>query len=168
MKGCTYFVEGECEQKLLNAIKTAPSLVQPGKLRVFNVIQDLLSKSHLYSIKEGLIVFVFDSDVRETNRLKQNIDIVKKICPSKTIKLVFLVQVMNLEDELVRATNIKKIAELTNSKSEKDFKSDFIALKDCRGAIVRHDFDIRKMWNQTIPAPFNFVEQGRADVIYKP
>ena len=67
MKGCTYFVEGECEQKLLNAIKTAPSLVQPGKVRVFNVIQDVLSKSHLYPIKEGLVVFVFDSDVPNAN-----------------------------------------------------------------------------------------------------
>lgn len=67
MKGCTYFVEGECEQKLLNAIKTAPSLVQPGKVRVFNVIQDVLSKSHLHPIKEGLVVFVFDSDVPNAN-----------------------------------------------------------------------------------------------------
>lgn len=165
MKGCTYFVEGECEQKLLNAIKTAPSLIQPGKVRVFNVIQDVLSKSHLYPIKEGLIVFVFDSDVPETSRLKQNIDMVRKLCPSKTVKLVFLVQVLNLEDELVRATNIKKISELTNSKSAKDFKSDFIALKDCRSVLVRHEFDIRKMWNQPIPTPFSFVEQGRADVI---
>lgn len=165
MKGCTYFVEGECEQKLLNAIKTAPSLVQPGKVRVFNVIQDVLSKSHLYPIKEGLVVFVFDSDVPKTNSLKQNIDMVKRICPAKSVKLVFLVQVMNLEDELLRATNIKKITELTNSKSEKDFKSDFIALKDCRGALVRHGFDIGKMWDQTIPDPFCFVEQGRNDLI---
>ena len=165
MKGCTYFVEGECEQKLLNAIKTAPSLIQPGKVRVFNVIQDVLSKSHLYSIKEGLVVFVFDSDVPKTNFLKQNIDMVKRICPAKSVKLVFLVQVMNLEDELVKATDIKKITELTNSKSEKDFKTDFIALKDCRGALVRHEFEIRKMWNQTIPEPFTFVKQGRADII---
>jgi hypothetical protein len=167
VKGCTYFVEGECEQKLLNAIKTAPSLVQPGKVRVFNVIQDVLSKSHLYPIKEGLVVFVFDSDVPKTNLLKQNIDMVKRICPAKSVKLVFLVQVMNLEDELLRATNIKKITELTNSKSEKDFKSDFIALKDCRGALVRHEFDIRKMWNQTVSEPFTFVRQGRTDVILK-
>lgn len=165
MKGCTYFVEVECEQKLLNAIKTAPSLVQPGKVRVFNVIQDVLSKSHLYSIKEGLIVFVFDSDVPETSRLKQNIDMVKRICRAKAVKLVFLVQVMNLEDELVRATNIKRIAELTSSKSDKDFKTDFIALKDCRSTLDRHGFDVRKMWAQTVPDPFGFVEQGRTDVI---
>ena len=87
-------------------------MVQPGKVRVFNVIQDVLSKSHLYSIKEGLIVFVFDSDVPETSRLKQNIDMVKRICRAKAVKLVFLVQVINLEDELVRATNIKRIAGL--------------------------------------------------------
>ena len=50
--------------------------------------------------------------------MKQNIDMVKKICPAKTVKLAFLVQVMNIEDELVRATVVKKITELTNSKSD--------------------------------------------------
>ncbi len=103
-------------------------------------------------------MFVFDSDVPETSKLKQNIDMVRKLCPSKTVKLVFLVQVLNLEDELVRATNIKKISELTNSKSAKDFKSD-------RSVLMRHEFDILKMWNQPIPTLFSFVEQGRADVI---
>ena len=165
MKSCTYFVEGECEQKLLNAIKTAPSLVQPGKVRVFNVIQDVLSKSHLYSIKDGLVVFVFDSDVPETNHLKQNIEMVRKYCPADKVKLVFLVQVMNLEDELVRSTDIKKISELTNSKSAKDFKADFITLKDCRSTLEKHEFDIRKMWAQVIPKPFCFVKQGREDII---
>lgn len=92
---------------------------------------------------------------------------VKRICPAKSVKLVFLVQVMNLEDELVRATDVKKITELTNSKSEKDFKTDFIALKDCRGTLIRHEFDIRKMWDQTVSEPFTFVRQGRTDVILK-
>ena len=40
MKTYTSFVEGECEQKLLNVIKANPSLIKPGKVHVLNVIQE--------------------------------------------------------------------------------------------------------------------------------
>lgn len=165
MKTYTYFVEGECEQKLLDAIKVAPSLIHPGKVRVFNVIKNCLKTSNLISIKDGYVVFVFDSDVPETGTLKQNIETVKRICPAKTAKLLFLVQVMNLEDELIRATDINNIEELTRSKSRKNFKSDFLTLKNCRSVLERHCFDIKKMWCKEIPEPFSFISQGTEKVV---
>ena len=167
MKTYTYFVEGECEQKLLNALKATPSLIHPGKVRVFNVIKNCLKTSSLISIKDGYVVFVFDSDVPETGALKQNIEAVKRINPAKTSKLLFLVQVKNLEDELVRATDIDSVEELTRSKSRKNFKADFLTLKDCRLTLERHCFDIKKMWRKGIPEPFSFITQG-AEMLYVP
>lgn len=167
MKAYTYFVEGECEQKLLNAIKAAPSLIRPGKVKVFNVIQKTLSISNLISIRDGYVVFVFDSDIPEINTLRHNIEMVKQICPSKTVKLLFLVQVKNLEDELERATDVGNVKELTGSRSRKDFKRDFLALKDCRSVLERHCFDIGKMWNKEIPEPFSFISQGTRYVVIK-
>lgn len=41
MKKCFYLTEGECEEKLIKALKEKPSLVRPGKVKKFNVIQEL-------------------------------------------------------------------------------------------------------------------------------
>lgn len=166
MKNCTYFVEGECEQKLLNAIKQSPSMIKPGKVRVFNVTQNKLKNSHLISISEGYVVFVFDTDRNDTNYLEANISKVRTTCPSK-VKLLFLVQVPNLEQELVLATDVKKISELTSSRSNKDFKTDFLALKDCRTTLEKHSFDITKMWKQRIPNEFQLVPEQGVEVLIK-
>jgi hypothetical protein len=40
-------VEGECEEKLIKALKEKPSLLIPGKVKRFNVIQNELKTSHL-------------------------------------------------------------------------------------------------------------------------
>ena len=75
---------------------------------------------------------------------------------SKT-KLVFLPQVMNLEDELVRCTDIRSITELTRSKSTKDFKRDFCAMTNCRSALDRHQLDVLGLWTQNPPEVFRFI-----------
>ena len=159
MRKCVYFVEGECEKKLIDAMKSYPSLIRPGKVHIFNTIQNSLSYSILVPINEGDLVFVFDSDVPSTGHLKENISLVKKVCRGKTIRLLFLVQVRNFEDELVRATDARKVTEITGSRSMKDFKSDFIALKDCRSVLRRHSFDVNRIWRIKPPAPFSFPEQ---------
>lgn len=42
-----YFVEGPCEEKLIDVLKQQPSLLCPGKIKVINVLQEVLSvKSH--------------------------------------------------------------------------------------------------------------------------
>lgn len=168
MFNCTYFVEGKCEQQFLKAIKSEPNLVIPGKVRILNVIQEKLSTSHLLSIRDGYIVFVFDTDVKSTNILQENIRKVKTICPPK-VKLLILAQVNNLEDELIRSTDISTICELTSSKSIKDFKPDFIATKNCRALLSKHNFDINKMWVQDIPHPFSEIisNNGAKYVIIK-
>lgn len=56
MKTYTYFVEGECEQKLLNVIKANPSLIKPGKVHVLNVIQE--RRLSLLSLQKLLNYFI--------------------------------------------------------------------------------------------------------------
>ena len=153
---CIYFVEGKCEATLLAALKERPQKVVSGRVKVFNVITNLIPRSQLVTIQPGTtVVFVFDTDVLVTESLKKNIDLVQTYC-SKT-KIVFLPQVMNLEDELVRCTDINSITELTHSKSTKDFKRDFCAMTNCRDVLNRHQLDVLRLWTQKPPEIFCFV-----------
>lgn len=153
---CIYFAEGKCEATLLNALKEKPHKILAGRVKVLNVINDLIPRSLLITIQPGtVVVFVFDTDVQITDYLKKNIELVSKYC-AKT-KVVFLPQVLNLEDELVRCTDIKTITELTRSKSTKDFKRDFCALSNCRDALNKHQLDVLELWTQNPPEVFRFL-----------
>ena len=67
-----YFVEGECEAKLINALKEIPAAIRPGKVKIINVIQNLISASQLVQIQAGTtVVLVFDTDVPKTDCLKE-------------------------------------------------------------------------------------------------
>mgnify|MGYP005925665049 CR=1 FL=1 len=50
---CIYYVEGPCEQQLIAALKEAPERLIPGKIKVFNVVQNLIPKSPMLSIQAG-------------------------------------------------------------------------------------------------------------------
>ena len=127
---CIYFVEGRCEERLLNALKEQPQRIQPGRVKVFNVIQNTLPSSQLITIQPGTTVaLVFDTDVPQIDCLKDNIGRLSKYCSK--IKIVFLAQVLNFEDELVRCSDIRSATDLTHSRSAKDFKRDFCAMA-CR------------------------------------
>ena len=53
---CIYYVEGPCEQQLIVALKEAPERLIPGKIKVFNVVQNLIPKSQMLSIQAGTTV----------------------------------------------------------------------------------------------------------------
>ena len=44
---CIYYVEGSCEQQLIAVLKEAPERLIPGKIKVFNVVQNLIPKSQM-------------------------------------------------------------------------------------------------------------------------
>ena len=72
---CVYLTEGECEEKLIAALKEEPALLMPGKVKKFNVIQEELKTSQLVTFTPGsMVVLVFDTDVDMTEHLKKNID----------------------------------------------------------------------------------------------
>ena len=69
-KKCIYLAEGECEEKLIKALKEKPSLLLPGKVKRFNVIQDELKTNHLVTFSPGsLVILVFDTDNEVTDHL---------------------------------------------------------------------------------------------------
>ena len=114
-KKCVYFVEGECENQLINALKIEPRLVIPGKVKVYNVIKNEIPRREVNMIQSGtIVVFVFDTDVKKTDILLKNITYVKKYVSQ--VKIVLLAQVLNFEDEIARATDVKEAKEITKSR----------------------------------------------------
>ncbi|MCC8102097.1 MAG: hypothetical protein LIP11_07495 [Clostridiales bacterium] len=107
-----------------------------------------------------MIVFAFDTDVPVAGNLKKNIELLKRYCSK--VEIIYLAQVLNLEDELVRCTDVKNVQELTKSIGIHQFKSDFCKMKtnECRYMLERHCFDIGRMWMCEVPQVFNFVERN--------
>ncbi len=140
-----YFVEGECEKKLIDEMKNA-SLIPSGKTIVLNVLTKKISYSRRIELGSGcIVVLVFDTDGEQnTTILKKNISILHK--EVRAVKVLNLIQVRNLEDELIRSTDVKHIEELTNSRSADDFKSDFLKQRSCLAVLERHGFNLEKMW----------------------
>ena len=144
IKNCVYFCEGPCEEALIKALQKAPALIAAGRPRPLNVIQNVIPNSVLLQIKQGTtVVFVFDTDKEITDKLQKSIELVKKHCLQS--KIVFLIQVKNLEDELVRCTDVKKVTDLTQSQSVSNFKTAFCRIKDLRELLERHQIDVGKL-----------------------
>ena len=160
-KKCIYFVEDACEKQLIDALKAKPRQLTPGKVLVHNIIQEEIPRREINMIMSGTtVVFAFDTDVEKTDVLKKNVDRVKRY--AEQIKIVYLAQVLNFEDEIIRATDVKRVRDLTRSESVSEFKSDFCRMKptDCRSSLERHHFDISKLWVTVPPAGFGFVQQN--------
>lgn len=104
-----YYVEGEDERSLLNTLKLDLRCIESGKIDKFNVIQSRFTTARMRTLKTGTtVVLVYDTDVEmNTKILDENIAFLKR---QKGIKEVICIpQVRNLEDELVRACNIKNM-----------------------------------------------------------
>lgn len=145
-KNYIYYAEGQCEEKLLEVLKTDMQLIRPGKISKYNVIQEKLKMAQLRTLKKGTTaVLVFDTDTADnTNILKENIDILKKY--SAISNVICITQVENLEDEIVRSCDVSKAQELTNSKSVSSFKSDFIKASNLKGTLEKHKFCFENLW----------------------
>lgn len=163
---CIYFVEGECEKQLINALKISPEILTPGKVKVYNVKQNLIPKSQLLAIQPRTkVALVFDTDVEDRKALDKNIEMLRKYCSNVTV--INMMQVLDFEDEIVRSTDVIKAQELTKSRSVSNFKTDFCRMKvnDCRSLLERHQLDIVKMWTTEPPETFKDLEQDVAKVL---
>lgn len=138
-----YYVEGEDDEAIVKALKN--KYIISGKILCFNVVEKEISTLKLRTIKENtVIILVFDVDTNNINTITKNIEVLKKC---KNVKEIILIpQVENLEDELIRSTSIRKIKELTNSKSTTDFKRDLLKATNTLKLLENKKFDINKFW----------------------
>ncbi|WP_067139494.1 hypothetical protein [Oceanivirga salmonicida] len=72
-----------------------------------------------------------------------------KLKKSKNVNdIIAITQVKYFEDEIVYSTNINNIKDLLNSKSNKDFKKDFIKCNNVLTKLKDKDFSIIKFWSR--------------------
>lgn len=143
-----YYVEGEDEKSLLEALKRDLGCIETGKVDKMNVVQTRFTVARIRPLKPGtVVVLLYDTDV-ETNIeiLRENVDFLKG---QKGIKEVICIpQVRNLEDELRNACDIKAIGEVTKSKTKADFKRDIIRCSNLGERLKVCGFDISKLWSR--------------------
>ena len=153
-----YLVEGDDELALIKALKESPAMIRQGRVTKFDPTKDKLTPNRMINISPNMVVvFIFDTDINNSNILKFNIDMLKKYVSG--VKIILVPQVLNIEDELERSTNIRKAQELTNSKSLSNFKTDFASATNLRLLLMKHQFDINKLWILSPIGPFSDCKQ---------
>ena len=96
-----YFVEGKTEKRLIEELKRVGKMIRSGNVNVINVMQKKLPNHVLTNLVENtIVILVFDTDIKTTEILTENITRLKKCRGVKDIWCVM--QVENLEDELIR------------------------------------------------------------------
>ena len=121
----------------------------------------MIPKAYVASFgRNSFVTLIFDTDIPQTDILRENISLLKKHCTG--VRVIYLAQVQNFEDEIVRATDVKSAADLTRSPNVRTFKSDFVRMKakECRSALERHHLDVKILWAKKPLPPFDFFEQN--------
>lgn len=143
-----YFVEGEDDRKVVNTLKTDLQWIKPGKVQVFNVIEEELTSLITRTLKPGtIVVLVSDTDTGKKNTLLKNIRFLQK--DSNVKQVLCIMQVKNLEDEFLRSCAISQIKELTGSKSNSDYKRDLLRQSNLADKLKKHQFQFEKFWNSS-------------------
>lgn len=153
-----YFVEGENEEKVVNTLKDIKNqYIVAGKSHVFNLTQNKISDAILMTLTRSTIaVIIYDNDViisGKTNseitkkRINENIKLLKNNCK----EVIVICQYDNIEDEIIKATNIKKIEELLNSKSKAEAKTDLNKERNLMKKLSDKNFDFNKFWRGAVP-----------------
>ena len=144
-----YYVEGQCEKKLLEVFKEQKNMILSGKIHVFNPIQELFKDLQLRTIQENTtVILVFDSDTDNLGVLPENISYLENNARIKEVWCV--IQVRNLEDEIIRASSdLRSIKDLTGSRTNREAKHDFIMEKNLYLKMCAHGFDFSKIWITT-------------------
>lgn len=157
------YVEGEDEKKLIDTLKTKLGVIKPGKVQKLNVVAQEITDMRLRALAPGtMVVLVFDTDTGNPDILKKNIKLLDA-CTSVS-EIVLIPQVPNLEEELVRSCDIKRIEELLKSKSRREFKSDLIRVSNLDAKLQEHQFNINLFWCGSPTTPYQNIENQAAKV----
>ena len=162
-----YYVEGDDEKCIVNVLKTDLRCIVPGKVEKLNVVQEKFTLSRIRTIKTGtVVVLVFDTDTSNIGCLKENVDFLKK--QKGIIKQVICIpQVRNLEEELVYSCDIKKVEELTQSRSQKDYKRDLLTCSNLGTRLKKCGFSIDNFWSRNPQNDFRFFPNDASQIKLK-
>ncbi len=159
-----YYVEGENERKIVDTLKTKLAAIRPGKVQKLNVVTQEITEMRLRTLSyDTMVVLIFDADAGNPNILKKNIELLKA-CEAVS-EVVLIPQVRNLEEELVRSCNIRRIEELLGSKSSKEFKSDLNHVTNLDKKLQEHQFNIRLFWRGVPAPPYKDIENQSKKII---
>ena len=140
-----YYAEGQDEIRVLNVLKSELCCIQSGKMDVFNAVQNRLTDARTRMLKNNtIVVLVYDTDVEKTDILRENIRLLENHPAVKEV--ICIPQLRNLEEELVRACQIRNAAQLTGSVSKKDFKRDLIRCANLGDRLRNCGFNIDDFW----------------------
>lgn len=141
-----YFVEGECEEKLINTFKVPPYLYfQAGKVEVFNIISKKISNQRLMSLKNKTkVILVYDIDVVDVKLLNENV----KILNGFGFEVFHVQSIRNFENEIEFSTKLKSINDMYKTDSKTEFKKRFISQSDLDKRLFKEDFNIDKIWSR--------------------
>ena len=80
-----------------------------------------------------------------------------------------ITQVRNIEDEIVRATDINDIRDLLSSSSKKNFKTAFnrIGLEKLAKKMEEHHFDMTLLWSQQPTGKFSEIRNEMDEIRQK-
>lgn len=141
-----YLVEGENEKKIVQMLITDFRFIRPGKVYVMNILQKKITKARAATWGENVsVILIFDTDVNRTGIFDQNLAMLKKL--SNVRETLFVPQVLNLEDELIRASAIKHIREITKSRTDEEWKGDLLKRTNLKKRFAEINFNMDKFWN---------------------
>lgn len=161
-----YYVEGEDDKKVVDLLKTEMGLIKPGKVQVLNAVTEEITDLRLRAFSPGTtVVLVFDVDAGSAAILMKNIKKLKSC--SAVANVVTIPQVPNLEGEILRSCDIRKIEELLSSKSRRDFKSDLLRVTNLSIKLKEHQFNIDQFWAATPTPPYQMIPNQASQVKLK-
>lgn len=142
-----YYVEGKDEKKLLDVLKMDLRCIESGKVDIFNVVQNRFTVAQIRPLKLNTVaILVYDTDIEKLDIIQSNIDFLR--CQTAIKEVLCIPQVRNLEDELMRACQLKSICELTHSSTKKDYKRDLISCSNLEARLKQCKFDISNFWSR--------------------
>ena len=141
-----YFVEGECEEKLINTYKTIPyQYFQSGKVEVYNFINKEFTNQRLLALSnKAIIILVYDIDIENMKVFELN---VKKLI-NAGFKVYHIQSIKNFEDEILYSTKLKKINDMFKTENYDEFKHMFINHNRIDVKLDKSHFNIDKIWSR--------------------
>lgn len=150
-----YLCEGQIEKKLLEIFIKEFHILIPGKLEVFNVIQDRLKTSYLAAhSKYTHFVLVFDTDTNNSTILQENLRFLQNHFSQD--KIIVVPQVRNIEDELVYCCDVKHVWDLAKYHTLKDFKDNVTTDNTLGKKLIKYKFNSKLLWSRTPKDKFSF------------